>query len=563
MTTSPELAPHRAYARVNGRRVHYRRWGTGPAVLAIHGSPQSSRTMETLGLRLAAAGFCVIAPDTPGNGLSSPLTIPGAATTIDYAQALLDFADQLGLGRFAIYGFHTGAAIACTLAVRNPERVTALACDGLPAWSDVERQTILQGYLPKFEPSWDAAHMAWLWARLEEQTVFFPWQLADDLHRMDYDVSGVQHLHANALDLLESGDHYRKSYHAAFTFEVADWLPRLDTPALITAMALDPLAAHYQRPCFAQTSTQAFEQLADMYAAIEQLFLQHPGDVVGVLPAGATDEFGLNSGWVGEPGKALAWTGNIFSAPQRLTDGARPLVLLHDAGGSQRVFQTCLSELARQRPVVALDLPGHGCSDRRAADAPDSVAAIGEEIATACARLGLKSYDVAGLHLGGLIAAWLVNAGHAHSGATLGITRVDAAAPDDWCTQYAPSLQPEFDGAHLLRAFRVARWERLFFPWFKRQRGHAIHPAANLEASDIHLRARDLLRAGASWQAAVTAEASYDLLQECPPAEKFAVLAIANDPRSAEPVLASLQRKVIRLGRSATSWTTALAQLGQ
>lgn len=561
MTTSPDLSPHRAYALVNGRRVHYRRWGKGPAVLAIHGSPQSSRTMETLGLRLAAAGFSVIAPDTPGNGLSSPLTIPGAATTIDYAQALLDFADQLGLGRFAVYGFHTGAAIACTLAVRNPERVTALAGDGLPAWSEVERQSILQGYLPRFEPSWDAAHMAWLWARLEEQTVFFPWQLADDLHRMDYDVSGVQHLHANALDLLESGDHYRKSYHAAFTFEAADWLPRLRTPALIAAMALDPLAEHYQRPCFAQTPTRVFEQAADMHAAIEQLFLQYPGDAADTLPACGADEYGLSSGWVGEPGKALAWTGNIFSAPE--PDGLRPLVLLHDAGGSQRVFQSCLGDLARQRAVVALDLPGHGCSDRRTEDAPASVAAIAEEIAAACARLGLHSYDVAGLHLGGQVAAWLVNQGHANSGATLGVSRVEGAEQEDWCAQYAPSLQPEFDGAHLLRAFRVARWERLFFPWFKRQRGHAINPAANLEASDVHLRARDLLRAGASWQAAVSAEAGYDLWQECPPAEKFAVLAIADDPRSAGQLLAPLQREVIRLNKSATGWAPVLVRLGQ
>lgn len=557
MTTNPELSTHRAYALVNGRKVHYRRWGNGPAILAIHGSPQSSRTMEILGQRLAKAGFGVIAPDTPGNGLSSPLNATGPTSTIDYAQALLDFADEIGLGRFAIYGFHTGATIASTLAVRNPERVTVLACDGLPSWSNEERQTILQGYLPHFEANWDASHMCWLWARLEEQTVFFPWQMTNDQHRMIYDVSPPPHIHANALDLLESDDHYRNSYRAAFTFRAEDWLPLLVTPTLVAAMELDPLASHFQRPSFKDTSTQAFQTIEAMHQAFETLFLQHPGDPISDLAACRPDEFNLTAGWVGEKGKALAWAGNIMASSQQ-----RPLVLLHDAGGSMRCFQGCLSEIAKHRPVLALDLPGHGSSDRRDDNAPASVEDIGREVGKACRQLGLQAYDVAGLHLGGLIASWLVNEGCAQAGATLGASLVDASDRKDWSETYAPSLEPVFDGAHLVRAYRIARWERLFFPWFKRDRNHTLKPSGSLEANDIHLRSLDLLRAGNSWQQAVQAEADYDLAKQCPPKEKFKAFAIDDDPRSDKTLLGQLSLKVETLNEQASSWANSLKQVG-
>jgi len=43
-----------------------------------------------------------------------------------------------------------------------------------------------------------------------------------------------------------------------------------------------------------------------------------------------------------------------------------PLVFLHGLGGSQSTWQVVLGELADSHRVVAIDLPGHGTSDRRA-----------------------------------------------------------------------------------------------------------------------------------------------------------------------------------------------------
>ena len=63
----------RHWVEVAGRQVFYRRFGTGPAVLALHGSPQSSRAIAPAARAIAAQGLCVIAPDTPGAGGSTPL----------------------------------------------------------------------------------------------------------------------------------------------------------------------------------------------------------------------------------------------------------------------------------------------------------------------------------------------------------------------------------------------------------------------------------------------------------------------------------------------------------
>ena len=150
----------RHFFAVNGGQVHYRRLGSGPAVLLLHGSPQSSAAVDAMAQALAGAGLCALCPDTPGNGLSDALI--GQPECSDYANTILGLADGLGLGRFAVYGFHTGAAIATAIAAKAQTRITAIVADGFPAWSEDERAILMSGYLPKFEPSFDGAHMAWL-----------------------------------------------------------------------------------------------------------------------------------------------------------------------------------------------------------------------------------------------------------------------------------------------------------------------------------------------------------------------------------------------------------------
>jgi pimeloyl-ACP methyl ester carboxylesterase len=467
----------RHFVQIGERLVHYRRWGEGSAVLVLHGSPQSSRAVEGVARVLAAQGLCAIAPDTPGNGLSTAL--PGQPDCADYAMALACFVDALGLGQVGLYGFHTGASIACAFAALYPERASAVMFNGLSAWTEEESADLPRRYLPSFRAVWDGSHMAWVWARLEEHTVFFPWYDRTPAARMTYDVPPLEATHVNVLDFLESGDGYRAPYAAAFAFRTEEWLHRVKAPFLVASTGIDPLRPHLDRPPLDAADPQIFDTAPALHQAAASLLGQYPGD--RAPPPVESGERGFAGG--------VAWRG-------RREGRGRPLLLLHEAGGSSRRFAPILAEIAGSRPVLALDLPGHG--ESAPGDGGAGIDYFAEGVLAAMSSMGLDHAAIAGYGFGALVADRLANKGAAHAAGRLG----QPAPTADDATMAAPSLAPEWDGAHLLRAFRIARWERLFAPWYRRDRAHAIQQG-DLDPDDLHARALDLIKAGSTWTAAM------------------------------------------------------------
>jgi haloalkane dehalogenase len=159
--------------RWGDRQVHYRRGGRGPLVVLLHQSPLSSRdmlaTMERWGQH-----FTCLAPDTPGYGQSDPFGVD-RADMADVAQAVIEWFDAVGIRKAPVYGFHTGAMIAGALAQHYPERITCAVGNGYVLLTEAERTEIVANYLPPLEPKWDGSHLTWLWNRMREQTIFFPW----------------------------------------------------------------------------------------------------------------------------------------------------------------------------------------------------------------------------------------------------------------------------------------------------------------------------------------------------------------------------------------------------
>jgi pimeloyl-ACP methyl ester carboxylesterase len=80
-----------------------------------------------------------------------------------------------------------------------------------------------------------------------------------------------------------------------------------------------------------------------------------------------------------------------------------PLLLLHGASGGGANWYRLIAPLARQRRVLAPDLPGFGFSDASAAAHP-----LGRHVARIMAEwlhsLGIQRVDVAGTSFGGLVA---------------------------------------------------------------------------------------------------------------------------------------------------------------
>lgn len=237
----------RGAVRVDGRPAHYRRAGKAgaPVAVLLHGSPESASALHAVAHALEDR-FDVIAPDTPGNGLSEPLT-GDAPDSGDYARNLLAFLDTLGVSRAAIYGFHTGAGTAMEAALIAPQRVAALALDGYPVWTPAERADLLARYCVVHPPVWDGSHLARIWARLEEQLVFFPWNTARLDARMTLPATPMEVRLRRLRDWLTAWDCYPAAYLAAFRREGERGPDRVAPPTLIGAMSRDPLSRHLDR----------------------------------------------------------------------------------------------------------------------------------------------------------------------------------------------------------------------------------------------------------------------------------------------------------------------------
>jgi pimeloyl-ACP methyl ester carboxylesterase len=115
-------------AHVDGFKVFYREAGDpqAPAVLLLHGFPTSSHMFRNLIPELAS-DYHVVAPDLPGFGFSDAPDHKTFQYTFDHlAEIIGNFVEQIGLKRFAVYVFDYGAPVGFRLALRYPDRVSAL-----------------------------------------------------------------------------------------------------------------------------------------------------------------------------------------------------------------------------------------------------------------------------------------------------------------------------------------------------------------------------------------------------------------------------------------------------
>ena len=94
--------------------------GTGPAVLLLHGFPDTHELWRHQVAALTAAGFRTIAPDLRGFGASDR---PGSYDVGAHVGDLLGVLDRLAVPAAHVVGHDWGAAIGWTLAALAPDRV--------------------------------------------------------------------------------------------------------------------------------------------------------------------------------------------------------------------------------------------------------------------------------------------------------------------------------------------------------------------------------------------------------------------------------------------------------
>ncbi len=99
------------------------------------------------------------------------------------------------------------------------------------------------------------------------------------------------------------------------------------------------------------------------------------------------------------------------------TGAGPPLVLIHGIGSRRGVWDPVVPRLARERDVLAVDLPGFG--DSPVLDEPPTVLALARALTSWWGELGIERPHVAGNSLGGGIALELARLGAVSSAAAL------------------------------------------------------------------------------------------------------------------------------------------------
>jgi pimeloyl-ACP methyl ester carboxylesterase len=140
---------HHRTMEVQGVSVFYREAGPSqaPTVLLLHGFGASSHMFREL-IPVLAQEYRVIAPDLPGFGQTNVMPGVEFSYKFDNVASVIDsFTVAKGIDRYAMYVFDYGAPVGWRLAVKNPQKITAIVSqngnayeEGLSAgWADMRK----------------------------------------------------------------------------------------------------------------------------------------------------------------------------------------------------------------------------------------------------------------------------------------------------------------------------------------------------------------------------------------------------------------------------------------
>jgi pimeloyl-ACP methyl ester carboxylesterase len=182
----------------------------------------------------------------------------------------------------------------------------------------------------------------------------------------------------------------------------------------------------------------------------------------------------------------------FFDLPERQihyreTAGAGiPLIALHHLPGSARQIEATIVALAG-RHVIAPDLAGTGDSGLHPAPAP-TVADYAGDVIALIHGLGLERVDLYGSHTGAALAVEIaVSRPELVRKVVLdGVPLFEPEEAASLIASYAPFIEPDSNGMHLLWAHNFCRDQILFWPWHDHSaaaaRGTGLPPPRDLHA---------------------------------------------------------------------------------
>lgn len=126
-----QLANSSHYVTNNGVRIHYRKFGSGPALMLVHGHPDNEMTFShQIGEFLK--DFTLILPTVRGYPPSDVPLDEDAYGGDVMASDLLAILDDLGFEKAIIGGGDVGGILVQKLAFKHPERFRGLVIFNTP-----------------------------------------------------------------------------------------------------------------------------------------------------------------------------------------------------------------------------------------------------------------------------------------------------------------------------------------------------------------------------------------------------------------------------------------------
>ena len=478
----------KGFVAVSHGQVHYRCGGRGPVVVMVGEAPRSSAAlaedMEWLGEH-----FTVIALDLPGCGNSSAL--PQVHPSIgDFAATLAEALATLGVGRCAMYGAGIGAQVVLRITADDPQRAVLSILDSLPVATPASPPVPLAGDI---EPEADGSHLPRLWTRMLDGLRYAAGEAPSAKSRLPVALPDDLGLHEHATDLLLAGPHATILRAAASEHHVAADVARLASPTVFICRQDDPRFDDLDRlpaPLPHGCAVERIPSQAPAWRTTLLSLLQHaplPASNWRAPPPAASEDCSVTRQCYVDlvHGQVRVRTLGV--------DRGVPLLMLHDVpGGSASVLPNA-ALMARDRLVIAPDLPGLGESH------PLPYPSLGSYVTALVElleHLGIRTVDVFAAGLSGCLAVALAarETRLVRRVALDGLPMVRSRDHKLYARHYCPPLVPDRHGAYLQHAWQQLRGQEASWPWFDRTVAAARRHDPDLDPHRLQSLLADVLR---------------------------------------------------------------------